>query len=798
MQALEQFKQAMAHAGLPPPDAICPDGAIHRFSTNGKKGDTSGWYVFHADGIPAGAFGDWRQGLEQTWSSKERSAMSPEEWQAHQERMQAMQTQREAELAQRQAEAAQTARQLWDKASPCAHHPYLTARDVQGHGVREFGGRLLIPLRDGTVLQSLQAIAEDGTKRFHPGGKTQGCYHAMGKPEGRIVVCEGYATGASIHEATGWAVACAMTANNLLAVARALHAKYPTLQIVLAADDDWRTAGNPGVQAATEAAQAVGGLIAMPQFGADRPEAAKDFNDLHQLLGAEAVRACLEAAAAPHAESEADAWPDPDPLAKALPDVQPFDLAMLPEGFRAWVSDISHRMQQPADFAAVGAIVCASALIGARAAIHPKQRDDWQVVPVLWGALVGRASAQKSPVLKQIMAPIHGMECRERERWQAEHESWKRDCELLDMQDEENRRAARKAVKTDQAKARRLLEPEARPERPVMRRFVVMDSTVEALGELLAENPWGLLVFRDELTSLLASMDQEGHQQERGFYLTAYDGNQGYTVNRIARGEVRIPRACLAMLGGIQPAKLQGYVRDAVTGGAGDDGLMQRFSLAVWPDQQKDFTLIDRWPDTDSKQAAYAIYERLAAIEPQGDEPRPYRFDGEAQALFYEWLTALELELRSGDLHPAMESHLGKYRKLIPALALIFALIDTPDSPTVGKTELLRALAWGDYLRSHAERIYSAATRPDTSAAHVLLSKLQEGGLPDGFRIRDVQQKGWAMLDNAEAIKRACKVLEDHGWIRMQIMPPGTKGGRPSETCALHPSMKTGGQHAKK
>lgn len=307
MQAFEQFKQAMAYAGLPPPEVICPDGAIHRFSTNGKKGDTSGWYVFHADGIPAGAFGDWRQGLEQTWSSKERSAMTPEEWQAHQERVQAMKAQREVELAQRQAEAAQTAQQLWDKASPCTHHPYLTAKGVQGHGVREFGGRLLIPLRDGSSLQSLQAIAEDGTKRFHPGGKTQGCYHAMDKPEGRIVVCEGYATGASIHEATGWAVACAMTRGNLLAVARALHDKYPALQIVLAADDDWRTAGNPGVRDATEAAQAVGGLIAMPQFGADRPEGAKDFNDLHQLQGPEAVKACLQAAAAPQSASEGEA-----------------------------------------------------------------------------------------------------------------------------------------------------------------------------------------------------------------------------------------------------------------------------------------------------------------------------------------------------------------------------------------------------------------------------------------------------------------------------------------------------------
>ena len=308
MQALEQFKRAMAHAGLPPPDAICPDGAIHRFSTNGKKGDTSGWYVFHADGIPAGAFGDWRQGLEQTWSSKERSAMSPEEWQAHQERMQAMKAQREAELAKKREESTQEAQQLWEQATPCTSHPYLTAKGVKSHGLREADGWLIVPLWNGSNLQTIQRIPRNGGRKLFPAGACyRGAYHAMGKPEGRIVVCEGYATGASIHEATGWAVACAMTVNNLLAVARALHAKYPTLQIVLAADDDWRTAGNPGVQAATEAAQAVGGLIAMPAFGADRPEGAKDFNDLHQLQGAEAVKACLEAAAAPQSASEGEA-----------------------------------------------------------------------------------------------------------------------------------------------------------------------------------------------------------------------------------------------------------------------------------------------------------------------------------------------------------------------------------------------------------------------------------------------------------------------------------------------------------
>lgn len=308
MQAIEQFKQAMQGAGLPPPEVIHPDGAIHRFSTNGKHGDKAGWYSFHADGIPAGAFGDWRQGLEQTWCSKEGSSMTPEERQAHQQRMQALKTQQEAEKAKTQADAAQTAQQLWDNASPCISHPYLTAKGVQGHGVKEFGGRLIIPLRDTTAtLHSLQTIMEDRQKRFHAGGRIQGCYHAIGKPDGRIVVCEGYATGASIHEATGLAVACAMTAGNLLAVAQALHAKYPALQIVVCADDDNHTEGNPGLTKAQEAAQAVGGLIAIPQFGENRPEKATDFNDLHQLQGLEAVKACVEAAQVPQEAPSSDA-----------------------------------------------------------------------------------------------------------------------------------------------------------------------------------------------------------------------------------------------------------------------------------------------------------------------------------------------------------------------------------------------------------------------------------------------------------------------------------------------------------
>jgi putative DNA primase/helicase len=163
-------------------------------------------------------------------------------------------------------------------------------------------GLLLVPLRDAAgTLHSLQAIAPDGTKRFLPGGRVRGCYHGMGKPSGVLVagqpcgvlvVAEGYATAASIHAATGLAVAAAFSASNLEPVAQALRRKYPALTLVLAADDDWRTEGNPGKAAAQQTALAVGGLLVVPHFPAQR-DGATDFNDLHRLAGLGAVRACF-------------------------------------------------------------------------------------------------------------------------------------------------------------------------------------------------------------------------------------------------------------------------------------------------------------------------------------------------------------------------------------------------------------------------------------------------------------------------------------------------------------------------
>jgi putative DNA primase/helicase len=235
-----------------------------------------------------------------------------------------------------------------------------------------------------------------------------------------------------------------------------------------------------------------------------------------------------------------------------------------------------------------------------------------------------------------------------------------------------------------------------------------------------------------------------------------------------------------------------------VAGGAGDDGLLQRFGLAVWPDVNREFKYVDRWPDTPAKQAAWAVFERLNQLQPATEnEPQEWRFSPEAQALFVEWLEPFETEIRGEELHPALVSHLSKYRKLIPALALIFALVDTPDSGgVIHAGELIRALAWGDYLRSHAERIYAAAVIPETEAAKQLMDKIKAGKLCDGdgvlldaFTPRQVAVKHWAGLGTPDAVRKAADLLTDYGWLAREATPTGAKGGRPSDRYLVHPVL---------
>lgn len=288
------FAQAIEAAGLVAPATIQADGQLHRFSATGKRSDSAGWYVLHDDGLPAGVFGCWRTGMTETWCSKAESTLTQAERYTMRQRVRDAQAQRDATLQQRHQQAQATATEQWETAYPAGPHPYLTAKGIQPYNLRADGSMLLVPMRDTSgTLHSLQTITAAGEKRFMAGGRVHGCYHSVGRPAGAIVVCEGMATAHSVHTATGLAVAAAFSASNLAPVAQALRRKFPVLPIIMAADDDHATEGNPGLTSAHAAALAVGGSVSIPSFPAGRPRKATDFNDLFSLAGASAVCECF-------------------------------------------------------------------------------------------------------------------------------------------------------------------------------------------------------------------------------------------------------------------------------------------------------------------------------------------------------------------------------------------------------------------------------------------------------------------------------------------------------------------------
>lgn len=817
INATSQFCDAIRVAGLTPPETIEADGKLRRFASNGKRGDDAGWYLLHGDGIPAGSFGDWRTGIAETWRADIGRTLTPAEEAAHRARVETMRREREVEQARRRAESMAKANMIWSTATPAYDdHPYLAHKRIKAHGAKLHRGALVIPMRADGVLHSLQLIGADGGKRFLSGGRVAGCYFSIGNTQGAATLCiaEGFATGATIHEATGYPVAVAFNAGNLLSVAKAMREKFPDLSLILCADDDCATLGNPGLAKATEAAQSIGGKLATPNFGADRPDGATDFNDMAAICSAEAVESAIASAVVPGKSMsqlveesstaqvlEGQGWPDPLPVPSMLLPVESFDVSLLPHAIRPWVVDIAERMQCPSDFPAVGAMVALSSVIGRKACIAPKRNDDWRVIPNLWGAVVGRPGVMKSPALSEVMRPLDRMAVTagvEYDKAQAASRVAEKLAALADKADES--KAAKLVKQGKTAEAERVLTEAAEADSappPALRRYKVTDASVEALGEILMENPFGTLAYRDELNGLLRSLDKEGQEGARAFYLQGYDGNQGYTFDRIMRGRNRrIPAVCIAMLGGIQPGKLEAYIRDAVSGSAGDDGLLQRFGLLVWPDVASEWRNVDRFPDTPAKAEAFGVFQRLDALEPATDTetgeacPAVYRFAPDAQSTFEDWRAEFEPRIRGDEYHPAMQSHLAKYRKLVPAVALVCALVD--DESEVSHASLLRALAWAEYLQSHAERAYAAGTAPATEGAAALLAKIRGGKLEDGFSLRTLYLKGWTHLGTPEAARAAALVLCDLGHLRLIVEPAGLNGGRPSETFTVNPKTMTG------
>lgn len=486
-------------------------------------------------------------------------------------------------------------------------------------------------------------------------------------------------------------------------------------------------------------------------------------------------------------------WGPPESLEYKLPPVQSLQPSMLPPELWPWVSDIAHRVQCPIDYVAASAIVMLGSVIGTGCAIRPKQKDNWTEIPNLWGAVVGPPGSKKSPALSQAMKPLFRLD----HAAQLDYANARLQYSITLDQHKAALEHYKKQLKGAQGQT--ATHPGPPPDEPVCKRYYTNDCTFEALGDILSANPRGCLVNHDELTSLLAGFDRSGREGERQGYLTAWNGLQGHRVDRIGRGVIYIPRFAVSILGGIQPDKLEEFLSQTQRN-FGNDGFIQRLQLMVYPDPVEITTIVDDTPDLNAQQKMERITDNLAhhidTLKPQQGQPEEipfFRFCPSVQPHFNQWLLTTEGRVLTEEA-PLMAEHLAKYRKLVPALALIDHLVGMASgriSPgqNVQQNSLNQALAYAEYLETHARRVYAITTNRKGRAAQLLSKKLQKGDLQDGFSTRDIERKGWSGLTDSMEVKGACKELEHANWIHCNSQPKRTPGRPPLQTYTINPTI---------
>lgn len=490
-----------------------------------------------------------------------------------------------------------------------------------------------------------------------------------------------------------------------------------------------------------------------------------------------------------------EAWPESKEIPSKLPPVIAFDFDMLPGTIKPLIKDISERMQCPPDFPAVAAMITIATIVGKQVTICPSAKDNWTVVPNLWGIVIGRPGVMKTPAMADPLKALKRLELEAREKYAIACQKYEFEKILYTENKKNLQKKLQKAVTHNENIESFSNETSAyvEPTPPARQRYLINDATPEKVGEILRDNPNGILVFRDELSGLLKSFDMPGKECARAFFLEAWNGTGGFVYDRISRGTIDIESACVSILGGIQPGILKEYLHGAIKQGAGDDGLIQRFQLAVWPDLSKEWKSIDRHPDSEAEKEFEDITQHLNNIKPKAinttlknnKAENFLRFTPEAQGLFNTWREKLEVKLRKGDEIPALEAHLSKYRSLIPSLALLIHLADR-GGKAVNAEALQKALQWAKYLESHARRIYGITSTIEFDGARLLLKRIKNKEVKSGFTVRTIYRKQWSGLTESNTVLKACQVLEECHII--QAKHTETKG-RSALTYEINPKV---------
>lgn len=793
---LDQFRAALLARDIIPPDPIVADGRLHRCHAAGRNGRGDAAYVLHLDGLPAGGFENHRDGRDwETWRFDLGRTPTDAERAAFDRVTQAARIRRDEDARQHQDEVRRQAERSWALARLAPDtHPYLARKGVTAHGVRLYKGTLVVPVQDlAGTLHGLQFISPGGVKRFLKGGRVRGLCTWLGdlpSPSGderpTLLIAEGMATAASLREASGHTVVIAFHAGNLGAVAAALRARYHGARIVVCADDDHLTPGNPGRTHAIEAARTVGGVVAVPDFGDDRPADATDFNDLARLRGLPAVLSAIEAAAKPpqpvadNRDSNAaqSDWPDPEPLTAPI-ESRPYPVDALPPLLRDAVIEAQAFVQSPAALVACSAL---SALSIAVQGIVNVRRDPQLAGPVsLYLLSVAESGERKTTCDRVFGAALRdwerdralacAAELAEYETATASYEAKK--AGLLESI-KRKRRDAQDTADDDRA----LLDLRATAPTPVsVPRLLYADATPEALAHALATGWPSAAVLSAEAGAVFGAhgMGYETILRNLALLNVLWDGGE-FPVDRRSKPSFRLRDRRLTFGVMVQPEALRGFIARAGALPRGS-GFIARFLIA-WPTSTQGHRPYRRAPQAMPAVDVFnarvrALLDTPLTTDAQGGlAPTMLDLSPAAHAAWVQAHDHIERQLGGAGHYASIRDVAAKAAENIARLAALLHVLDHGPAGEIDESSVESASRIIDWHLHEARRLLADLDAPpELSAAIRFDAWLRDEALRTGHpRIASarIYQYGPGCVRDSKALKAALALLDERGRARVE------------------------------
>ncbi len=779
---IESIRQLTGYA--PSVNDLKP-GKVIRFATSDKRDDKSGWCILFDD-QEGGAFGCWRQGIESSWQA--RRQRSPEEMVAFKEKVTQARQKAETLEAEARAECRRKSEKIWSKAGTDDSHAYLETKHIKAHGVRQSGENLLVPVRNSEgVLQGLQIISPGGSKKFMKGTAVKGCYHSIGRPGSKLLIAEGYATAATLHECTGLAVACAFNAGNLKPVAEVLRAKLPDTTLIMCADDDCFTDGNPGLTKATEAARAVDGLLAVPLFPDNRGAKDTDFNDLARIVGADIVSNCIDKAGKP----EKDAGnPDPIPLGRPEERAQSFPLDALPPVMAAAVKEYADYGQQPLPMIASAAL---SALSLAAQGLADVRRDAQMIGPIgIYSMVVAGSGERKSTADRFFRREIDSwlddyrlQKETEIKEAHASHKAW-------EVKDQALREIHKKAcagsgkVNEVEAQARWIEHQKQEPIIPKSPQMFFADVNPASLGDALTGGHPSAALWTDEAMIVVGSSGVRDQAMSFFGMLNKLWDDGRYSNTRKTSGSINIRGQRMTANLMMQEC----IFRDLVAGEKGlarGSGTLARF-LICQPEStigSRRYRDLQHMPAMDSFHAEIRrLLQTPLSLDENGNlNPHELCMSNEAKKIWIEFQDCTEAKLGKDADYECVKDFGAKAPENAARLAALFHLLEYGPDGTIDADTMEKACCLAMWYLCETRRLFSCMDIPqDHRDAQSLLDWALKKHGTSNFSASEILQYGPRCVRKKSDRDRILRLLTEHNL----ILPANTS----NSLWAINPSCQ--------